>query len=243
MEPQPVGLLRERDAAEGVVVPELKAEAHVTDPTGVSASLFPPAYLERRAAYREFMERHVLPAERLLDREDDEALELMASLRAKARETGLWAPHMPAEAGGTGDGFLYYACMNEEIGRSHWAQLVFGCQAPDAGNAEILHAFGTPDQKERFLEPLVAGRVRSFFSMTEPDVAGSDPTLLRTRAVLDGDEWVIDGHKWFSSGADGAGFGDRLRDQRPRRGAAPARDDDPRARPTRPASPSSGPPA
>ena len=179
----------------------------MNDPTGVSASLFPPAYLERRVAYRDFMERHVLPAEQLLDREDDEALELMASLREKARETGLWAPHMPVEAGGTGDGFLYYACMNEEIGRSHWAQLVFGCQAPDAGNAEILHAFGTPDQKQRFLEPLVAGQVRSFFSMTEPDVAGSDPTLLRTRAVLDGEEWVIDGHKWFSSGADGAGFG------------------------------------
>ena len=114
---------------------------------------------------------------------------------------------MPAEAGGTGEGFLYYACMNEEIGRAHWAQLVFGCQAPDAGNAEILHQFGTEEQKAQFLEPLVAGRARSFFSMTEPDVAGSDPTLLRTRAVLDGDEWVIDGHKWFSSGAEGATFG------------------------------------
>ena len=114
---------------------------------------------------------------------------------------------MPAEAGGTGEGFLYYACMNEEIGRAHWAQLVFGCQAPDAGNAEILHQFGTEEQKAQFLEPLVAGRARSFFSMTEPDVAGSDPTLLRTRAVLDGDEWVIDGHKWFSSGAEGSTFG------------------------------------
>ena len=93
---------------------------------------------------------------------------------------------MPPEAGGTGEGFLYYACMNEEIGRSHWAQLVFGCQAPDAGNAEILHQFGTPEQKERFLEPLVAGRARSFFSMTEPDVAGSDPTLLRTRRCSTG---------------------------------------------------------
>ena len=122
---------------------------------------------------------------------------------------------MPPEAGGTGEGFLYYACLNEEIGRSHWAQLVFGCQAPDAGNAEILHQFGTPEQKEQFLEPLVAGRARSFFSMTEPDVAGSDPTLLRTRAVLDGDDWVIDGHKWFSSGADGADVRDRVRDHRP----------------------------
>ena len=88
-----------------------------------------------------------------------------------------------------------------------WGQLVFGCQAPDAGNGEILHLFGTDEQKERWLRPLVAGEMRSFFSMTEPEVPGSDPTTLRTRAVRDGDDWVIDGHKWFSSGAEGAGFG------------------------------------
>ena len=88
-----------------------------------------------------------------------------------------------------------------------WGQLVFGCQAPDAGNGEILHLFGTDEQKERWLRPLVAGEIRSFFSMTEPEVPGSDPTTLRTRAVRDGDDWVIDGHKWFSSGADGAAFG------------------------------------
>jgi acyl-CoA dehydrogenase len=179
----------------------------VSDPTGASSELFPAAYLERRASYREFMERHVIPNEHLLDREDDEARQLMVSLQERARASGLWAPHVPPEAGGTGDGFLSYACVNEEIGRSWWAQLVFGCQAPDAGNAEILHHFGTAAQKEAFLAPLVAGRARSFFSMTEPDVAGSDPTLLRTRAVLDEDEWVIDGQKWFSSGADGADFG------------------------------------
>jgi len=172
----------------------------------VSTALFPPAYLEKRAHYRAFMDKHVFPNEHALDREDDASLDLIAALQEKARATGLWAPHMPPEAGGSGDGFLYYACMNEEIGRSYWAQLVFGCQAPDAGNAEILHAYGTPQQQERFLEPLVAGRVRSFFSMTEPDVAGSDPTTLRTRAVQDGEEWVIDGHKWFSSGAEGAAF-------------------------------------
>ena len=173
----------------------------------MSTALFPPAYLEKRSHYRAFMDGHVYPAERSLDREDAAALELIASLQERARTTGLWAPHMPPEAGGTGDGFLYYACMNEEIGRSYWAQLVFGCQAPDAGNAEILHLYGTPEQKERFLEPLVGGRARSFFSMTEPEVAGSDPTLLRTRAVQDGDEWVIDGQKWFSSGADASTFG------------------------------------
>ena len=173
----------------------------------MSTALFPPVYLEKRTHYREFMDKHVYPAERSLDREDDAALDLIAALQGKARSAGLWAPHMPPEAGGTGDGFLYYACMNEEIGRSYWAQLVFGCQAPDAGNAEILHLYGTPEQRERFLEPLVGGRARSFFSMTEPEVAGSDPTLLRTRAVQDGDDWVIDGQKWFSSGADASTFG------------------------------------
>ena len=169
-------------------------------------SLFPAEYVEARGRYRAFMDEHIYPNEAAIEREDDDALALLAELREKAREAGLWAPHVPPEAGGTGLGFLYYACLNEEIGRSAYAQLVFGCQAPDAGNAEILHLFGTDEQKERFLRPLVAGETRSFFAMTEPDVAGSDPTLLQTRAMRDGDDWVIDGHKWFSSGADGAGF-------------------------------------
>lgn len=159
---------------------------------------------ELRARYRAFMEEDVYPNERALQTDDPE---LIRSLRAKAKEQGLWAPHVPPEAGGTGHGFLAYALLNEEIGRSTYAQLVFGCQAPDAGNAEILHLFGTEEQKERWLRPLVAGEIRSFFSMTEPEVPGSDPTTLRTTAVREGDEWVIDGHKWFSSGADGAAFG------------------------------------
>ena len=162
---------------------------------------------ELRARYRDFMEAHVYPNEAALAREDDTAEALVEELRARAKSDGLWAPHLPPEAGGTGHGFLAYAHLNEEIGRSVWAQLVFGCQAPDAGNGEILHLFGTDEQKERWLRPLVAGDVRSFFSMTERDVSGSDPTGLRTRAVRDGDEWVIDGAKWFSSGAEGAGFG------------------------------------
>ena len=169
-------------------------------------SLFPAEYVEARGRYRAFMDEHVYPNEAAIEREDDDALALLAELRERAREAGLWAPHVPPDAGGTGLGFLYYACLNEEIGRSAYAQLVFGCQAPDAGNAEILHLFGTDDQKERFLRPLVAGETRSFFAMTEPEVAGSDPTLLQTRAVRDGDDWVIDGHKWFSRGADWAGF-------------------------------------
>jgi acyl-CoA dehydrogenase len=162
---------------------------------------------DRRERVREFMEAHVYPNEPRLFREDDAADALVRELQEKAKEAGLWAPHLPPEAGGSGGGFLEYADLNEEIGRSYIAQLILGCQAPDAGNGEILHLYGTDEQKEQFLRPLVAGEARSFFGMTEPEVAGSDPTLLRGRAVRDGDEWVVDAHKWFSSGADGAAFG------------------------------------
>ena len=169
--------------------------------------VIPDLVVERRERVRAFMEEHVYPNEQALTREDDAADALIGKLQQEAKDAGLWAPHLPPEAGGSGSGFIEYAYLNEEIGRSFIAQLVFGCQAPDAGNGEILHLFGTPEQKERFLVPLVAGDTRSFFGMTEPEVAGSDPTLLRGRAVRDGDDWVIDAHKWFSSGADGAGFG------------------------------------
>jgi acyl-CoA dehydrogenase len=167
----------------------------------------PPGLAELRERYRAFMEEHVYPAEPVLGREDGAADALTGELRERAKSDGLWAPHLPPEAGGTGQGFLVYAYLNEEIGRSVWAQLVFGCQAPDAGNGEILHLYGTDEQKREWLAPLVAGDIRSFFSMTEPDVSGSDPTSLRTRADRDGDDWVIDGRKWFSSGAEGAAFG------------------------------------
>jgi acyl-CoA dehydrogenase len=162
---------------------------------------------ELRAAYRAFMEEHICPVEEALARDDEESERLLQELRGRAKAAGLWAPHLPPEAGGTGLGFLAYADLNEEIGRVAWAQYVFNCQAPDAGNGEILHLYGTGEQKERFLKPLVEGTARSFFSMTEPEVSGADPTGLQTTARLDGDEWVIDGHKWFSSGAEGAAFG------------------------------------
>ncbi|HEY8626983.1 MAG TPA: acyl-CoA dehydrogenase family protein, partial [Gaiellaceae bacterium] len=168
------------------------------------ADLAPTAELaDLRARYRAFMEEHVYPNEQALETDDA----LVAALQSRAKSEGLWAPHVPPEAGGTGTGFLAYAHLNEEIGRSIPAQLVFGCQAPDAGNAEILHLFGTDAQKERWLRPLVAGEIRSFFSMTEPEVSGSDPTTLKTTARREGEEWVIDGHKWFSSSAQGAAFG------------------------------------
>jgi alkylation response protein AidB-like acyl-CoA dehydrogenase len=169
--------------------------------------VIPDLIAERRDQVRAFMEEHVYLNETALAREDAAADVLVAELRQEAKDAGLWAPHLPPEAGGTGSGFLEYAYLNEEIGRSMYAQLIFGCQAPDAGNGEILHLFGTDEQKKQFLEPLVSGATRSFFGMTEPEVSGSDPTGLRSRAVRDGDEWVINAHKWFSSGADGAGFG------------------------------------
>jgi acyl-CoA dehydrogenase len=169
--------------------------------------VIPDLVAERRAQVRAFMEEHVYPNERALAREDEAADALVRELQQEAKAAGLWAPHLPPEAGGSGSGFIEYAYLNEEIGRSTYAQLVFGCQAPDAGNAEILHLYGTEAQRERFLRPLVSGATRSFFGMTEPEVSGSDPTGLQGRAVRDGGEWVIDAHKWFSSGADGAGFG------------------------------------
>ncbi|HXH98574.1 MAG TPA: acyl-CoA dehydrogenase family protein [Gaiellaceae bacterium] len=169
--------------------------------------VIPEPIRARREEVSAFMEENVYPNEPRLFVEDGSSAELLVELRARAKAAGLWAFHLPPEAGGTGAGFLEYAYLNEEIGRSAIAQLIFGCQAPDAGNGEILHMFGTPEQKERFLKPLVAGDTRSFFGMTEPEVAGSDPTLLQGRAERDGDEWVINAHKWFSSGADGAGFG------------------------------------
>jgi alkylation response protein AidB-like acyl-CoA dehydrogenase len=165
------------------------------------------AVSEHRAAYRAFIDEHILPVEDKLFREDDDAVALLHELRARAKQQGLWAPHLPPDAGGTGEGFLAYADLNEEIGRVTWAQYVFNCQAPDAGNGEILHQFGTREQRERWLEPLVAGDARSFFSMTEPGVSGADPTGLETAAMLDRAEWVINGRKWFSSGAEGARFG------------------------------------
>src|SRR6266511_3899146 len=159
---------------------------------------------EQRERVRAFMAEHVYPNEPVFEREDEAADALIRELRTRAKAEGLWAPFIGPEAGGTGKGFLPYAYLNEVIGRSFWAQLVFGCQAPDTGNAEILHLFGTPEQRERWLYPLVAGEIRSYFAMTEPEVSGADPTGLRSSAVVDGDHWVIDVHKWFSSGAEGA---------------------------------------
>jgi acyl-CoA dehydrogenase len=154
---------------------------------------------ERCAYVRKFMEEHIYPNEHVLSRRTDEAAALMKKLQGINKANGYWAPHLPKEAGGMGIGFLTYAYMNEIIGSSLVASPAFGSQAPDSGNAEILHQYGSPEIKERFLKPLVAGDIRSCFSMTEPAVSGADPTGLQTTAVREGDEFVINGRKWFSS--------------------------------------------
>ena len=123
----------------------------------------------------------------------------------EVRRRGLWACHLGPELGGQGYGQLKLALMNEILGRSIWAPIVFGCQAPDTGNAEILAHYGTPEQKARYLAPLLAGEIFSCYSMTEPQ-GGSDPKGFRTRAVRDGDDWVITGEKFFSSNLATAAF-------------------------------------
>ncbi len=127
-------------------------------------------------------------------------------LKDEVRERGLWATHLPPELGGQGHGQVKLGLLHEILGTCVIAPLAFGNAAPDSGNSEILALAGTPEQKERWLEPLLAGDLRSAFSMTEPHTAGSDPTQLQTRAVRDGDDYVITGHKWFSSNASVADF-------------------------------------
>lgn len=129
----------------------------------------------------------------------------MAPLKEIVRQQGLWACHLGPELGGQGYGQVKLGLMNEILGRSRFAPTVFGTQAPDTGNAEILARFGTPEQKKKYLEPLLNGEVASCYSMTEPQ-AGADPGQFECRARLVGDHWVVDGEKWFASHADFAKF-------------------------------------
>jgi acyl-CoA dehydrogenase len=171
-----------------------------------------PEVATLRERVLDFMDEHVYPAEReIMEALDDEVgpgvpyPANLTAIRAKAREDGLWNLFMPDRRFGPGLANWEYGLLCEEMGRSPIAaSMAFNCSAPDTGNAEILAEHGTDEQRERWLEPLLEGSIRSCFSMTEPEVSGSDPTLLQARAVLDGEEWVIDGHKWFTSGAVGA---------------------------------------
>jgi alkylation response protein AidB-like acyl-CoA dehydrogenase len=152
------------------------------------------------------MDEFVYPNESKLVEDEGLPAALEAELQTRVKALGLWAPNLPREWGGMGMGFIGQALINEIVGRSVIGPRLFGNAAPDAGNAELLLMAATPDQKEKFLRPLAAGEVRSCFAMTEPEVSGSDPTGLRTTAVREGDDWVINGHKWFTSGAIGSAF-------------------------------------
>ena len=169
-----------------------------------------PTVRELKTRIAAFMERHIFPAEaEILAQNDDIRAGVpyppaLLPIRQRAKAEGLWNLFLPDKEYGAGLTNWEYGILCELMGRSFAAPAAFNCAAPDTGNMEILAEFGSAEQKKRWLDPLLAGDIRSCFSMTEPEVAGSDPTLLRTRAVRDGDHWVIDGHKWFTSGAIGA---------------------------------------
>lgn len=170
---------------------------------------FPPEIDALRARVHEFVELEVRPREaKIREREGDRRflIEQIVEMRGAAKEWGLWLPHMPADYGGMGLGHVAMASVSAEAAKSGFGPFALNAQAPDEGNMHTLLHWGTDEQKEKYLRPLCDGWARSCFAMTEPEVAGSDPTLIQTRAVPDGDDWVINGHKWFISGAKGAKF-------------------------------------
>ena len=167
-----------------------------------------PEFEEQLQWMREYVREEIYPVEPIAEEIGNDDLErIFESLRPSVRERGLWAAHLPPELGGQGFGQVKLGLMNEVLGACIYAPYVFGCQAPDSGNGEILALAGTPEQKERWLHPLLNGELRSAFSMTEPETPGSDPTQLRTRAVRQPDGgYVLRGHKWFTSNGSIADF-------------------------------------
>jgi alkylation response protein AidB-like acyl-CoA dehydrogenase len=160
-----------------------------------------------RERVRKFIDEEVIPAEPELDAEEQAASRTsgaMARLKASAKAQGLWALGHPAEIGGGGLPFMSFVYLNEVIGRSHYGQVAVGSVSMQ--DSIMLHLFGNAEQKKRWLEPLVAGDIYPSVGLTEPEVAGSDPTLMQSQARLEGDRWVIDAHKWFTSGANRAAF-------------------------------------
>jgi alkylation response protein AidB-like acyl-CoA dehydrogenase len=157
-----------------------------------------------RDTVRRFVEERVYPAEAVLDRGDDEARATMMRLMAEAKAAGLWALGHPTAIGGGGLPFLDYVYVNEIVGRAEHAMVALGTHSLQ--DSLMLHQYASPEWRERYLRPLVAGEISPSFAMTEPDVASSDPTQLQTRAVLDGDHWVIRGRKWFTTGANHAAY-------------------------------------
>jgi acyl-CoA dehydrogenase len=169
-----------------------------------------PEYQEQLDWANEFVREEVEPLDHVFPHQQfqpmtDTMRRIIDPLKEQVRQRGLWATHLGPELGGQGFGQLKLALLNEILGRTLWASNVFGTQAPDTGNAEIIAHYGTPEQKQRYLQPLLDGEMFSCYSMTEPH-AGADPTQFTTRAVKDGDEWVINGWKYFSSNARTASF-------------------------------------
>jgi acyl-CoA dehydrogenase len=170
---------------------------------------FPPEIEELRLKVRRFVAEVVRPREaEIAKREKDRRflIEKIIEMRVAAKDWGLWLPHMPKDLGGMGLGHVAMAAVSAEAAKSGFGPYALNAQAPDEGNMHTLLHWATDAQKQKYLKPLCEGVVRSCFAMTEPEVAGSDPTLIQTRAVLDGDTWVVHGHKWFISGASGAAF-------------------------------------
>src|SRR5919112_674736 len=166
-----------------------------------------PEFQEKLDWMRQFVREEIWPLETIVDDLTQEQLDrLYAPLQEEVKRRGLWAAHLPPDLGGQGFGQVKLGLIHEILGTSALAPNAFGNRAPDSGNSEILAMAGTSEQKERWLHPLLAGDLRSAFSMTEPEVAGSDPTTLRTTAVRDGDGCVLNGHKWFSTNASIADF-------------------------------------
>ena len=169
-----------------------------------------PELEDLRVRVREFIQGVVKPGEAQIGDPDHieraDYIRILLQMRAEAKAAGLWLPHMPAEWGGMGLGHVELAMVQAEAAKSYYGPWVLNCQAPDEGNMHTLLHWATDAQKEKYLRPLCEGVAMSCFAMTEPEVAGSDPTLIQTRAVLDGDDWVINGHKWFISNARRASF-------------------------------------
>ncbi|MEI7806116.1 MAG: acyl-CoA dehydrogenase family protein [Hyphomicrobiales bacterium] len=168
----------------------------------------PPEFDDIRLRVRAFVDEHVLPLEadrKNWDEHENIREDVLKGLQAKAKKAGLWAPQSPKEFGGMALPMVAWAAMYEEAGRSIFGALAFNCMAPDDGNMNVLAKIGTPAQKEKWLRPIVDGKVRSSFAMTEPAPGGgSDPSMIKTRAEKKGDKYIVRGRKWFITGADGA---------------------------------------
>jgi alkylation response protein AidB-like acyl-CoA dehydrogenase len=163
-----------------------------------------PELTDLRLRMKDFIDGEVIASEELLLGHDRAAADRLDELKAEARKRGLWALGHPAEIGGGGLPFMDFVYLNEIIGRSEWGKVAVGSVSMQ--DSIMLHLYASDDQRERWLKPLVAGDIYPSVGLTEPEVAGSDPTQMQTTAVLDGSEWVINGHKWFTTGAHRAAF-------------------------------------